>query len=362
MRKRFLGMAAAVLLASPAVAAEHGGKAPFPVEPVVVEAHVESIYPSVAGDFLVYSQRREGRYEVVRASVLSPSAVNRSIHPEFANEAVRFGVAIQDGGIGYVSNRMGPVGAWLKMPQGDGNVAIANVGVQVGGIVPEHLSADAAGRVWCFDTSLENTRRARLLSEFGDATQDAELIGQGWRMYSSEAYRANKLAYRPTQAGNANRFPPPVLFVFDRDNSELMMIPNAFDGAVSPDGSRIAFVRENDGNFDIWMQQIDGSGLTQVTSSSYGDFEPAWSPDGSRIAFVSNRDSKGDVRRTSIYVIDLNTSVVTRATDAGNATDGGPAWQDGQTILFHSNRDPKRPQGGTISGWNIWKVRLQEGH
>jgi hypothetical protein len=361
MSKHILGMATAMLMAMPAFAAERGTRpAPFPIAAVVVDPHVESVYPSVAGDFLVYSQRRSGRYAVVRATVLAPGTVNRAIRPEFAGEAIRFGVAVTDGGIGYVSNRMGPVSAWLKMPQGDGHVAIANVGTHGGGVVPEHLSSDAAGRIWCFDTMLENTRRSRLLTDFDNASLDPELIGQAWRMYSGEAVRANKLVYRATKAGNANKFPPPVLFVFDRRHGELTMIPNAFDGAVSPDGSRIAFVRENDGNFDIWMQQVDGGGLTQVTSSSFGDFEPAWSPDGNRLAFVSNRDSQGDVRRTSVYVIDLNTSVVTRATVAGDATDGGPAWQDGQTILFHSNRDPKRPQGGKIPGWNIWQVRLQE--
>jgi TolB protein len=364
MSKRFVGVAIAIsmamLLSLPVYAAKREVPAPFPLAPVVVNPKVASTYPSVAGDFMVYSQRQGGRYAVVRTALAAPVVVNRAIRPLSAGEAIRFGVALTDGGIGYVSNRMGPVSAWLKMPRGDGHVAIANVGTHGGGVVPEHLSVDHAGRIWCFDTALENRRRSRLLSEFGNASLDPELIGQDWRMYSAEAVRASKLAYRAIKAGNANKFPPPVLFVFDRASSELVMIPNAFDGAVSPDGKRIAFVRENDGNFDIWLQRIDGRGLTQVTSSPFGDFEPAWSPDGKRIAFVSNRDRQGDVRHTSVYVIDLNSSVVTRATVAGDATDGGPAWQDGMTILFHSNRNPKKPQGGRIPGWNIWKVHMQE--
>ena len=228
-------------------------------------------------------------------------------------------------------------------------------------MAPEHLSASVNGRIWCFDTFLENTRRARILTTFAEPSLNREFLGQSWRMFSSDAFQI-KLAYRATKKGNINQFPAPTLFVYSRDKGELMMIPNAFDGAVSPDGSRVAFVRENDGNFDIWIQNIDGSGLAQVTSSSYGDFEPAWSPGGTRLAFVSNRGSEGHVRHTSIYVIDLKTSAVRRATDAGSATDGGPAWLDGDTILFHSNRNPKKPQSGTISGWNIWKARLQEAH
>ena len=364
MCKRWFGLAGIGLMLwiPPAFAAKAGKpEVSYPVIPVVANANADSVYPSVAGNFLVYSQRRNGHYAVVRATTLSPDTANRTVRPGFANEAIRFGVALDDGGIGYVSNRMGPVGAWVKMPHGDGHVAIANLGTYSGGVVPDRLSASVNGRIWCFDTSLDNTRRARMLTTFADSSLNWEFLGQNWRLFSSDASRI-KVMYRATKTGNTNKFSPPTLFVFNRDSGQLTMFPNAFDGAVSPDGRQVAFVRENDGNFDIWVQNVDGSGLAQVTSSSYGDFEPAWSPDGAKLAFVSNRDSKGSVRQTSVYVIDLKTSVVTRATDAGSATDGGPTWLDGDTILFHSDRNPKKSQSGTISGWNIWKVRLQEVH
>ncbi|MDX8402355.1 MAG: hypothetical protein R8K47_06980, partial [Mariprofundaceae bacterium] len=128
---------------------------------------------------------------------------------------------------------------------------------------------------------------------------------------------------------------------------------------LSPDGRQIAFVRETNGNYDIWMQEVDGSELVQLTSNRYGDFEPAWSPDGRKLAFVSNRDAKGDVRATSIYVLDLDSGQVTRVTNAVAASDGGPTWLNDHTIAFHSNRDPKRPQTHTGRQWNIWKVDLQ---
>ena len=45
----------------------------------------------------------------------------------------------------------------------------------------------------------------------------------------------------------------------------------------------------------------DGSNVTQLTDNSFGDAIPAWSPDGSKIAFVSARD--GDFE---IYVMDVD--------------------------------------------------------
>ena len=39
----------------------------------------------------------------------------------------------------------------------------------------------------------------------------------------------------------------------------------------------------------------DGSGLTKITSDARANFYPTWSPDGSRLAFSSNRDGDWDI-------------------------------------------------------------------
>src|SRR5204863_7652516 len=52
----------------------------------------------------------------------------------------------------------------------------------------------------------------------------------------------------------------------------------------SPDGSRIAFVRED----QIWTMDAAGGSLKQVTTISTGAGDPVWSPDGSWLAFASD--------------------------------------------------------------------------
>ena len=63
----------------------------------------------------------------------------------------------------------------------------------------------------------------------------------------------------------------------------------------SPDGRRIAFVGATGEQSDIWVADVDGTNLRQLTSDIYGDHQPSWSPDGKWIAFASERGEQTDV-------------------------------------------------------------------
>jgi len=356
-----LGIVAVVAMMEPLLAFARSEEPPAPLYPttqLLQDKARHLVYPSVAGNYLVYTQRKDNQYSVVRVPLSQIDLEGKKIVPEQLNEAIRFGVAVKDGAIGYVSNRMGPLGAWMSQAEGDGHIAIANMGTVHGALMPENLEASLDGRVWCFDSTMQNERRARVLDDFRDGHLSYDLVGQSWRMYSSDAWM-HRGGYRGTKPGTKNDFEPPALFVFDRQNSQLMMFHNAFGGAISPDGNKLVFVREVGGNYDLWMQNVNGTGLTQLTRSPYGDFEPAFSPDGSKLAFISNRDSDGDVEQTSIYVMDLKTGRIVRVTNALNVTDGGPVWKNAHTIIFHSNRDPEKPQEKTRDSWDLWQVDIK---
>jgi len=330
----------------------------FPVRSVLADAHADLVRPTGSGRYLVYSRRTSDSYTVIQVNADTPSIALRTLAPTHLNEALRFGVALHDGGVGYVSNRMGPISAWLKQAHGDGHVAIANLSSFRGALVPMNLNASPDGQVWCYDTSLEKVLQNRAINQFSDTAKHPELLAQTWRFYDSNSFE-HKLGYRPTVSGVQNRFEPPSLFIFERDSSQLTLIPNALDGAISPDGKRIAFVRQTGGNYDLWMQDVDGSDLVQLTSNRFGDFEPAWSPDGKHIAFASNRHSKGEVLGMSIYVLNIENGRITRLTNAPRATDGAPTWLDAHTIVFHANRDLQHPQAKTASHWSLWQVRFE---
>jgi Tol biopolymer transport system component len=101
----------------------------------------------------------------------------------------------------------------------------------------------------------------------------------------------------------------------------------------SPDGQRIVFASERDGNSEIYTMNADGTNVQRLTNNPAKDTEPTWSPDGKQIAFVSNRSGNNDVYTMSVD----GTSVANRTNDP--ADDISPAWSpDSETIGFSSNR------------------------
>jgi len=60
----------------------------------------------------------------------------------------------------------------------------------------------------------------------------------------------------------------------------------------SPDGKRIAFVSNTDGNSEIYLMNADGTGLFRVTRNLADDTTPQFSKDGTRIIFSSNRNGR----------------------------------------------------------------------
>ena len=59
--------------------------------------------------------------------------------------------------------------------------------------------------------------------------------------------------------------------------------------ALSPDGRQVVFMSRRAENWDIYVVNVDGSGLQRLTDDDSDDGLPTWSPDGNAIAFVSNR-------------------------------------------------------------------------
>jgi Tol biopolymer transport system component len=110
----------------------------------------------------------------------------------------------------------------------------------------------------------------------------------------------------------------------------------------SPDGRKIAFVHDTQGRGQICLMNADGSDVVNLSSvgvSGTGVAEtpscdrwPVWSPDGSKIAFLSDRNGDWD-----LHVMNADGTGQRRL--AGNpGLDRAPAWSpDGRRLAWESH-------------------------
>jgi TolB protein len=96
---------------------------------------------------------------------------------------------------------------------------------------------------------------------------------------------------------------------------------------------QIAFWRNIDGNEDIYLGDIIGGNLeniTRLTTHPNQDLVPAWSPDGEYLSWVTNRDGN-----TSIYIIKEDGTNLRKLTPLVNTDFLSPSWSpDGTEIAF----------------------------
>ncbi|MCC6299256.1 MAG: serine/threonine-protein kinase [Anaerolineales bacterium] len=148
----------------------------------------------------------------------------------------------------------------------------------------------------------------------------------------------------------------PQIYIVNTDGTDLHPLTDMSEGACqpawSPDGSLLVFVSpcraraEFYENFysssSLYAVNPDGTELRSLTVIPGADFDPAWSPDGERIAFASQRDGQKEV-----YILTVNSGAVTRLTTSPLGVENTqPSWSpDGKRIVYTVKR---------LDAYQIW--------
>jgi Tol biopolymer transport system component len=131
-----------------------------------------------------------------------------------------------------------------------------------------------------------------------------------------------------TRSGNQLRD----IYAIDASGRNLLQLTTSFAlddwAAWSPDTFKILFQSDRipdtsfAAHFQIYVMNSDGSSVNALTSEDSADsYHPAWAPDGSKIVFGSNRDGNPE-----IYVMDsLGNNEVNLTNNL--SIDRDPAWQ-----------------------------------
>jgi TolB protein len=138
------------------------------------------------------------------------------------------------------------------------------------------------------------------------------------------------------------------------------------EAVVSPDGTKIVFTSTRSGDLDLWMMNIDGTGLRQVTKEIGYDGGAFFTPDSKRLVYRAYHPAdpkekeaylallrEGFIRPTALQIMtcDLDGGNAVQVTNNGSANFGPYMHPDGKRILFSSNQSD--PKGREFELWMV---------
>jgi dipeptidyl aminopeptidase/acylaminoacyl peptidase len=200
-----------------------------------------------------------------------------------------------------------------------------------------------------------------------------------------------KVAYTVHNADGPGR-PSSEIWIADVDSRRSVRVSGGTDPRWSPDGKRIAFIGQANGQSGIFITTAGGAAPTFVAPTlgtnhplpSSGE-ELAWAPDGSQIAFVSatpgpereagedpqvitrylykpaaseGNGRANDNRRLHIFIADLRREAVRQLTH-GDFYEHSIDWSPrGDEILFVSNREPDPDR---VFNYDLFAARVDDG-
>jgi Tol biopolymer transport system component len=171
--------------------------------------------------------------------------------------------------------------------------------------------------IFVMDADGQNRKR---LEDFS-----ADDVSPSWSMQGKIVFSSDR--------GTSNKYN---LYVIDPSGGEATAITkdagNNFNPCWSPDGKKIVFNSDREGNHEIYVMDADGTNVKRITNNAAEDYDPSWGPDG-RIAFVSDRGQSPD-----IFMMNSDGTGQKMLTN-NKWQDLRPAFGPGGKILFQSRRD-----------------------
>ena len=201
---------------------------------------------------------------------------------------------------------------------------------------------------------------------YGRTTCSYFLPGDTTILYASTHLKANECPPLPERLFDGKYVWPIYdsfdIFVTDLNGNIIRQLTNEpgydAEATVSPTGDKIVFTSMRSGDLELYTMNIDGSNVKQITNKLGYDGGAFFSPDGKKLVFRSSRPKTreeileyrqllvlGLVQPTDmeIYICNVDGSDLKQITSLGNANWAPFFHPSGEKIIFSSNH--KSPRG-----------------
>jgi len=174
-------------------------------------------------------------------------------------------------------------------------------------------------------------------------------------------------------------FPDFDIFVADLDGNIVKQLTDdpGYDAeaTVSPDGKSIVFTSTRSGDLELYTMDIDGSNVKQVTSGLGYDGGAFFSPDSKQLVFRASRPAEGEEADTYksllkadkvkpskmiLYVCDVDGSNLTQVTELKGANWAPFFHPSGKKIIFASNHHTESGRQFNLFSINVDGTGLEQ--
>jgi TolB protein len=214
-------------------------------------------------------------------------------------------------------------------------------------------------------------RTPRLVSTGRGRTTCAYFSRDGQKILFASAHSHPEIALEEKKArelevtGGRRRYqwdfdPYMDLYVVDLDGTNMRQLTDApgydAEGSYSFDGQRIVFTSTRDGDPDLYVMDADGSRVRQLTNVDGYDGGPFFSPDDKWIIFRSDRDKE---HMLQLYAISVDGQHEVQLTSDLNTVNWAPYFHPSGDYLVWTRADYSRGPMG--ANFDLWTMEIEHG-
>lgn len=169
------------------------------------------------------------------------------------------------------------------------------------------------------------------------STRKSELVQEGISSTFSIFPDGNKIIYSKLTEKNKNLVKINDIYIYDLEKKKEKRLTyglRANNPGLSPDGKTVVFTSQRDGTINLFLIDIDGKDLRQLTFFNNGEqlFNPRFSPDGNKIIFDYALNESRD-----IAICDLDGNIDFILNEQG-VDERNPVFLNDEEIIYSSDR------------------------